>query len=312
MKRAGVSTLAFLFAGVCAWAQQISRVDGCLAVQGNQYVLVQTNQKYRLQGKEDELKRHVGELVRISGSVFRGNPGGLKVSGVEQLQPDCTLAPPPGYATDAMTGKVGSQQVAIPDTTTGTAGETTPGYQTETGKVQEPGRQTVPGTPPPQPNPNNRPGAPPDWEKAGQSPESANTMAQAAERAEIQPGAPLGTKPAAPESAGEHPQEKVPRTEAGTQQARTIQVNNGTCVPEKVTVRPGEPVVWVNNSRQTLHLAATGTETVTGENGSGAFASDVGPGKSFHQVFDRPGTYHYTCSVGKGQSKTGEIDVREE
>ncbi len=319
MKR--VAGLVVVFAAVCAWAQQHSRVDGCLAVQGNQYILLQgQHTRYVLQGMQDELKRHVGQTVRIEGQVFRGNngPGGLKVTGISTLQPNCAMTVPPGAVTDSITGKTGNEGVAVPDTTTGTAGETTPGYQTEAGIAQQPGKHTEPATKPnavgdhPSPPPQG-PGAPPDWEKAGENPASANTMAEAAARAEVQPGAPMGTKPSAPASAGEQPQSKVPRTEAGTQQDRTIEIRNGQCLPEKLTIRPGEAVQWVNNSIHRARVASTNMQTATGANGSGAFAGNVNPGGGkFTQVFTREGTYSYTCSEGNGPPKNAQIEVKEQ
>ncbi len=311
MKR--IAGLVFVLASVCAWPQS-SRVDGCLAVQGNQYVLLQgQHTRYLLQGKQDELKRHVGQTVRIEGRLTRDKTGaGLTVTGIDTLQPNCAMTIPPSSAADSITGKTGNEGVAIPDTTTGTAGETTPGYQTEAGIAQQPGTHTEPSTPGAKANPRSAPGAPPDWEKAGENPRNANTMAEAAQRAEMQPGATMGTKASAPGSAGEQPQSEVPRTEAATQQDRTIVIRDGACLPEKLTVRPGQAVQWVNNSIHTVHVASTNMKTATGVNGSGAFAGDVSPGQKFTQVFTREGTYSYTCSEGNGQAKNAEIDVREQ
>jgi plastocyanin len=135
-------------------------------------------------------------------------------------------------------------------------------------------------------------------------------MAEAASRAEVQPGAPLGTKPDAPQSAGERPQ--VPRREAATQQDRTVVIRNGTCMPDKVSIRPGEAVQWINYSTQTVHLATTSMQQATGVEGTGAFSSDVGPGRVYRQLFNRPGSYEYTCRVGNGQPTKARIEVQTE
>ncbi len=313
MKRVVTAGLVFVFAGVCAWAQH-SRVDGCLAVKNGQYVLLQGGStQYALHGNNQELQRHLGELVRVDGQVFRGSQdsGGLRVTSISTLQSNCLLTPPPGSATSAVVGKSGNQQVAVPDTTTGTAGKVTPGYQTEAGVAQAPGTNTMPRTPARAPLPHSQPGAPPIWEQAGQNPNSADVMAEAAARGEVQPGAPLGTKPDAPESAGEQPQ-NPPRTEAATQQDRTVVIRGGSCMPDKISIRPGEAVQWINYSEQTVHVASTSMQAATGVEGTGAFSSDVGPGKIFRQVFDRPGTYEYTCSAGKRQASKARIVVQTE
>ncbi len=305
--------LAVVLAAMCAWGQENSRVDGCLALQDNQYVLLQGGgTRYQLQGPQEDLKRHVGETVRITGQVFRSSrgDGGLKVSRVERLQPNCGAVPPSGSVPDAVTGKTGMISTAVPDTSTATAGEVTPGYETATGVAQKPGTYTMPTTNAPPPGSKPQPGAPPNWEKVGENPEAANTMAQAAERAEIQPGAAQGTKPDAPESAGEEPAQ-APPSEQATQQDRNILIVDGACLPEKLIVRPGEAVQWVNRSRDHVKVAAAGMETATGRAGSAAFSSDLGPGETFHHIFERPGTYRYTCSAN-GKQKTGKVEVKEE
>jgi hypothetical protein len=84
-----------------------------------------------------------------------------------------------------------------PVTTTGSAGQTTPGYQTEAGVEQAPGGNSdVPHTASATPG-KSAPGMgeirkktirPPNPQAAGQNAEAADINAQAARRAEIEPG----------------------------------------------------------------------------------------------------------------------------
>ncbi len=307
MRAAGVG-LVLVLAAACAWAQQTSRVDGCLALRDKLYVLVQGQPRtiYRLEGQPQQLKQHLGELVRIEGRVTPGRA--LRVAKVDKLAPDCSTMIPPGSATDSVAGKVGNEQVQIPVSTTGTAGETTPGYQTPAGRAQ-PGTNTQPSTALPQ-SKKHQPGAPPDWEQAGQTPEQANTIAQAAQRAQVQPGRPLGTNPAAPQSSGERPPQTPLRTPPRAVETGVVQVTDQGCQPAKVTISPGEAVQWVNESRQSAQVNSAETEP-RAQNGSNVFGSGAIPaGEVFRHVFDRTGTYRYTCSATNGQHGAGEVEVK--
>lgn len=83
-------------------------------------------------------------------------------------------------ANRPVTGKTGEHSTAITDTSTATAGVTTPGYQTTTGAAQK------------QPAANTRrPGAPPNFGQAGQLPHHADANAAKAIEAEVG-GAPGG------------------------------------------------------------------------------------------------------------------------
>ena len=102
-------------------------------------------------------------------------------------RPDKNSKPP--AQTQPVTGKTSQQGTHINTSTTGSAGIETPGVQTNAGIAQQPGKHTpgqqLPGTP------QSRPGAPPNWEQAGQEENLANINAAAAYRAEI--GGPYGT-----------------------------------------------------------------------------------------------------------------------
>ena len=271
MKRAVIPLLLFVFAGVCAWAQN-TRLDGCLAAQNGQYVLRQGQQtRYVLRGPVDQLRSRVGQLVHVEGQAFPGanHIGQVNVTKIFTVQSTCMLMPAPGSSATAVVGKSGNEQAAVPVTTTGSVGKTTPGYQTEAGMAQELGKRRLPSTAASHPA-AQRPGAPPDWEETGQNPHSADVMAEAAARAEVDPGAPQGTNPVAPQSAGE---QSPPRMDAAGRQDRTVEIHNGACRPDTVSIRPGEAVQWVNFSLQTTHLASTGMQRASGVSGSSGFSA---------------------------------------
>jgi hypothetical protein len=88
--------------------------------------------------------------------------------------------------TQPVTGKTGNEATHIDVTTTGSAGQETPGVQTNLGAEQQPGKHPeIKDSKASKPNQRPRPGAPPNWEQVGQDPGSAATGAAAAKRAEI-------------------------------------------------------------------------------------------------------------------------------
>ncbi len=58
--------------------------------------------------------------------------------------------------------------------------------------------------------------------------------------------------------------------------------------PASVTVKVGDSVTWTNND--------SATHTVTADNGEFK-SSDIAPGATFTQKFDKAGTYPYHCSI---------------
>jgi hypothetical protein len=95
----------------------------------------------------------------------------------------------PQSGAKPQTGKTGVHGTAIPDTTTATGGVETPAYMTNTGAAQQPERNMTGWTPPP--NPQSHPGAPPNWQQAGQLQQHADANAAKAIEAEMG-GAPGG------------------------------------------------------------------------------------------------------------------------
>lgn len=86
--------------------------------------------------------------------------------------------------------------------------------------------------------------------------------------------------------------------------------------PEKVTIKAGEAVRWVNDSGGPSHTVTTDPSAVQDENhvqipdGAKPFSSGViGQGKFFQHTFDVPGTYRYACAPHEGSKMFGEVVV---
>ena len=86
--------------------------------------------------------------------------------------------------------------------------------------------------------------------------------------------------------------------------------------PEKVTIKTGETVEWVNNG-DTIHSVST--EAANAQNAkdvsmpTGAKAFDSGflaPGSKYDYTFTVPGTYHYFCLPHEGAGMVGTIIVK--
>ena len=86
--------------------------------------------------------------------------------------------------------------------------------------------------------------------------------------------------------------------------------------PEKVTIKSGEAVRWINDSGGPSHTVTTDPTAVQNEDdvaipdGAKPFSSGViGPGKFFQHAFDVPGTYRYACAPHEGSKMFGEVVV---
>lgn len=86
--------------------------------------------------------------------------------------------------------------------------------------------------------------------------------------------------------------------------------------PEKVTIKSGEAVRWVNDSGGPSHTVTTDPSAVQKEDdveipdGAKPFSSGIiGPGKFFQHAFDVPGTYRYACAPHEGSKMLGEVVV---
>lgn len=134
----------------------------------------------------------IAGLVLGSGVLLAQNQSGQSQGQGNEGQQQVPPAAQSGRAgqqpkkKQAVTGKSGNQGTQIDVTTTGSAGQETPGVQTNLGVEQQPGKHPeIKDRNAPEPNPRQGPGAPPNWEQVGQDPNSANTGAAAAGRAEI-------------------------------------------------------------------------------------------------------------------------------
>ena len=86
--------------------------------------------------------------------------------------------------------------------------------------------------------------------------------------------------------------------------------------PEKVTIKAGESVRWVNDADGPSHTVTTDQSAAQDEDdveipaGAKPFSSGViGPGRFFQQTFERPGTYRYTCVPHEYSRMFGEVVV---
>lgn len=130
-------------------------------------------------------------IVLTSGLLWaqsQGNQNQADKNQSDQVPPAAQSGQPNStpLKQEPVTGKTGNEATHINVTTSGSAGEETPGVQTNNGAQQQPGEHAeIKDRKAPKPNPRQKPGAPPNWEQVGQSPQSGNTGAAAASRAEI-------------------------------------------------------------------------------------------------------------------------------
>jgi plastocyanin len=87
-------------------------------------------------------------------------------------------------------------------------------------------------------------------------------------------------------------------------------------VPEKVAIKAGEAVRWINDGGGPSHTVTTDPSMVQNEDhvqipdGAQSFSSEViGPGKFFQHTFEVPGTYRYACAPHEGSKMLGEVVV---
>lgn len=80
----------------------------------------------------------------------------------------------------------------------------------------------------------------------------------------------------------------------------TVTIANFAFSPADISVKAGTKVTWTNND----NTAHTVNET---DGQSGPASGMVNPGASYSFTFDKPGTYHYHCSIHP--EMTGTITV---
>lgn len=179
--------IAFM-SGIVLMAQSQQReVIGCLSRAPDatlQFLAFDSGRVFAVKGDMKLLQAHVDHLVAISDSVAE-NGGTLNAGKIRDVADTCTAVPSVLQA-GAVSGKSGIVQTATPITNTATD-ETTAGFQTETGAVQETGNSARPPS-------RQQVGVigPLLPAQAGQTQLQSEINAEAASRAEIYPGITLG------------------------------------------------------------------------------------------------------------------------
>ncbi len=199
-----------------------NEVVGCLSRLPDgtlQLAAIPSGRTYKLQGNTNLLQRHVHQIVAIAAGNggAAANADTLNAANLRVISDTCTSLLPSDKNILAVEGRVATGQVAPPVTTTASANENTPGYQTEAGEQQF--HQQGGSTPVQHYGQANSPYTPQPSEQAGESQTAADTNAQAAMRAEMYPGTTLGvdikTYPPSSlkslEQSGKSPEQKPPR-----------------------------------------------------------------------------------------------------
>ena len=93
-------------------------------------------------------------------------------------------------------------------------------------------------------------------------------------------------------------------------------MGSSSFVPATITINAGEHVVWKNPSGYYHNVVddparALNRVDVSFPSGTAAFGSSLlQPGTSFYHVFDKPGTYHYVCTIHETAGMKGTVIVR--
>lgn len=91
-------------------------------------------------------------------------------------------------------------------------------------------------------------------------------------------------------------------TLGSAQQTYEVSIRDFKFDPPVVHIRVGDAVRWTNNEKRTSHsVFFTGVTSLESDR--------LFPGESWQRVFDKPGTYSYTC--GPHPEMTGKIVVTE-
>lgn len=93
-------------------------------------------------------------------------------------------------------------------------------------------------------------------------------------------------------------------------------MGSSSFVPATITINAGEQVVWKNPSGYYHNVVddparALNRVDVSFPSGAASFGSSLlQPGTSFYHVFDKPGTYHYVCTIHETAGMKGTVIVR--
>lgn len=286
---------------------------GCITQlpQGGLELSSPSGNPYRLRGDSSLLLRHINQLVKVHGRLNpAANSVGLPVLDVEAIDriSDSCASPLPEGKPQTAVGKVGEGQVAVPLTTSASADETTPGFQTETIEEEPP----VSGRSSPQQgnSPAERPYGPGNAAQAAQSVAAAELYAEAATRCEIQPGNTLGAET----------ELSNPGIETQAMSHAILVELRGNerqdFVPARVSIKAGQTVTWRNASteiREVVANPANARHTAQAALPPNTKPFDSGllqPGETFSYTFTTPGVYRYFCSVNCSGSPVGEVIVQ--
>jgi plastocyanin len=80
----------------------------------------------------------------------------------------------------------------------------------------------------------------------------------------------------------------------------TVTINNYTFAPAKITVHPGDTVVW--NNQDSIPHTATSMDGKTFDSGA------IDPNATWSTVLTKPGKFPYRCSIHPDMQ--GEVDVQ--
>ncbi len=184
------SIATFVSCAIAAAQSTTTDLIGCLTQVPSGGLQLQTRPSgsvYLIQGRAPV--HYLNELIRVRGQIHLGasNKPVLTLDQVELVNQSCATALALQQPVSVV-GKVGEGQMAVPVTTSASADETTPGFQTEGVERQEPPQsgRAVPR------QPWNSEYAPGNIAQAAQSAAGAELYAASATRTEIVPGNTLG------------------------------------------------------------------------------------------------------------------------
>lgn len=280
-----------------------------------------SGKSYDVQGNTKPLMGHVNQVIRISGSAGEATNQGhnvltLTASSVQVIAETCT-AGLPGSKTEAVGGKVGEDQIAVPETTTASSAETTPGFQTEAGTAQLIGKSPQAVQSGLRPPVSYAPFKP---EQVAQSESAANVNANAALRAEILPGNTLGVNGSAPGSPAAPTGRNAGNAASASTSAPHVIVEitgdqNAKLSRQRVTIKAGATVEWRNSSNAVHEIVANpakakaASKPVVPQGASPFDSGFVRPDHSFTQRFTVPGLYRYVCDLDSAHPVQGEVVV---
>lgn len=313
MKSIAIVLLLLASAALYASGQAETQLDGCVSAipgGGLQLAAVRSGTRYVLKGDAGLLLRNLHRLVRVRG-VVSGNAAQnsaeqvFTVRELEEIAATCT-SPLPAQVPVAVVGKAGEGQVAIPITTSASAGQTTPGFQTESVMDQEPpqsGRSRArPGAE------QASPYAPSNVAQAAQTSEAADRYAESATRTEIQPGNTLGAENYVASSGTEN----VTSPRYTSVQLRGDETQQFS--PATITVKVGTVVKWTNLSNKTHEITSNPgkqlSTTVLPPGGKPFDSGFLRPGASFTFSFQVPGVYRYFCLIDCKGNPSGSVIVQ--